>query len=132
MPAKRQYSRVVLEFNLGRQVTAQRWREIQSQMKQSGMPLTAKNMIFVAKIKKMAPRYRLSSEVLNDCVSLASLLGEKAIGLDIKREIYKLRPKLSRSKFYYWFNKCGFPFCESKEYEISYLGEVFYKLIGGR
>ena len=132
MPAKRQYSRVVLEFNLGRPVKAERWREIKKQMAEAGMPLTAPNMMFIANIKKMAPRFRVNKETFADCINLATILGDKALGIDIKEQIFLLRPNLTKAKFYYWFTKCGFPFNESKEYEISYLSEVFYKLMGSR
>jgi hypothetical protein len=132
VPAKRQYSRVVYEFHLGKKVEGKQWQELKKQMQVAGMPLIPVNLGFVAKIKSLAPRFRVDRQTLADCIKLATVLGEKEMGVDIKREVFLLRPNLSEAKFWYWFRKAGFPFSEKREYEISYLSEVFYKLMGSR
>jgi hypothetical protein len=132
MAVQRGYSRKIYEHSLGRSVRMAAWRKINEQMRECGLPMNPENLKFVATLKTFAPRFRINRDVLADSIKLAAILGEKPLGVDIKREVYLLRPNLSRDKFYACFRRCGFPFREETEYETKYLAQVFYRLMGNK
>ena len=128
MPKTKTYSRKVFEYQLGKEVRGYQWKSLSAQMKAAGLPLIVDNLKFVAKVKSCAPRHPIEKEALNKSIEIAAILDKSALGEDIKREVYLLHPNLNPNKFYWVFRKCGFDFRSDRIYEISMLGEVFYRL----
>ncbi|WP_414755587.1 hypothetical protein [Anabaena sp. CCY 9910] len=128
MPLKKERARIVYETCLGVPVRACQWQALKKQLQDAQMPLTFKNLQFVAKCKKVAPRKAIASHVLTLVVESATDLSGEVKGAVIKDYVYKKQPSISKHKFYRVFRSAGMSYRNDGTYSISELGEVLYKL----
>ena len=120
--------RKIFESQFGKPVRAQAWNAIALQMKEAQMPFTVENLKFVAKCKRIANYHRVKSPVLKNVITAAAQLGEEAYGFQILQCVFRLKPELTRDKFYRAFRTSGIPFKQSFQFKIPELGEVLYKI----
>jgi hypothetical protein len=127
MPKKGGTHRKIFESQLGKPIKATRWEAIKAQMIEADMPLSADNLRFVAKCKRIS-RHPIKGESLNKVIKAAASLGDKAYGFQIMRCAFSLNPQLTKDKFYRAFRTTGFKFQQQLEFQVPDLGEVLYKI----
>jgi hypothetical protein len=140
MPILKSHPRRVYEYQLGyalgfkeaKHVRADQWKRIEKKMKAFGLGMTAENLRFIAQIKARCPRHDFEKEAMEKAIAVAAELGEKAIGVDIKRKVLSRNPELALTRFYWIFRSRNMPFREDSEYEVSLLGEILYMLFLNR
>ncbi|MFN6560063.1 MAG: hypothetical protein RMY28_009665 [Nostoc sp. ChiSLP01] len=128
MPQKKETTRIVYETCLGKPIRAHQWQELKNQLLAAKLPITADNLRFVAKCKKVAPRKAIASHVLHLIVESATDLKGEIKGALLKDYIYKKYPSISKHKFYRAFKSVGISYRNGGTYLVSELGEVLYKL----
>lgn len=129
MSRQKDPSRKIFEANFKKEIRADHWERIKTQMRQSGMPLTPKNLAFVARCKQMACRTPISVQVLEKIIQAAGELGVEANGQQIKTVVFRLNEKLSRDKFYRTFRNVGYPFTLEKRFRVEDMDEILYRLL---
>lgn len=132
MPHFKDPSRKIFEAHLGKEIRADHWEKIKSQMRLSGMPLIPGNLKLVAKCKRMAPRTPTSALVLNKVIQAYGELGEKAYGKEIKAVAFRLNENLSKDKFYRVFRLVGFPFTGETCFQTKDIGGILYRLLSDK
>lgn len=128
MSAKKESARIIYESALGQPIRAYQWRELRSQMKAANMPLTPKNLQFVAKCKLISPRKKIAAEVLELVANSGTELSGQVLGAQIKKYVFEKCPNISRDKFYRAFREEGNSYRNEKVFDISRLGEVLYRI----
>lgn len=136
MPALKEHNRKVYEHLLGRAlgfegakgVRPYQWKAIKREMREAGMPITLENLRFVAQIRARCPRQPFEVEAMKNAIAVATELGLKARGIEIKTKVFDRNPDLKPTRFYWVFRNCGFPFKETNTYEVSLLGEILYRV----
>lgn len=132
MSSRKEKGRVIYEANYGAVIKNQQWQTLKSQMQQAGLPLVPKNIVFVARCKRVGRRYPIDSEAIKNTVEIAGRLGDIATGAAIKSVALELKPSLQTDKIYRAFRMYGRKFSILAEYKISDLGEIFYMIFGER
>lgn len=132
MTFKKEKARIIYEACLGYPIRSYQWLALKEQMNVSMLPLTADNLRFVAKCKKIAPRYHVNAFVLNAVGQTFYDLGDIVCGVQLKRYVFTKHPEISKHKFYRAFRSIGFSFCLESEYKVRDLGEVLYLLFSKR
>jgi hypothetical protein len=132
MPRQKDPSRKIFEAQLGKEIRADQWEAIKTQMREAGMPIIPQNLQFVAKCKRIASRTPVSAPVLTKVITAAAELGVEAYGHQIKTVAFRLNEKLSRDKFYRAFRDCGYPFTVESQFKTQDIGNILYRLLSNQ
>lgn len=125
---QKEKARIVYEQCLGKEIRAHQWEILKQQLTEAKMPITADNLRFVAKCKKVAPRKGIQAKVLQLLIQLSLDLEDSVNGVTLKEYIYTKHPSISKHKFYRVFRSEGMNYKNDATYRIADIPEVFYKL----